>query len=116
MMKETAAMEFAPHSNEQVREIAGARLRAIRKSRNLTQQEVADRAGLSRLTVSSIERGNDVNLDSFLAVLRTLDLLDALALTIPEPPLSPIAELSARSRRRNAAHKPTDHWAWGDER
>lgn len=38
----------------------GDQLRAIRRSRNLTQQEVADRAGISQPALSRIELGGGV--------------------------------------------------------
>lgn len=110
-------MELDHRSNEQVRGILGERLRALRKSRGLTQTELAEQAGLSRPTVSTLERGNDVSLDSFLSVLRALDLLDALDVTVPEPARSPIGELAERSRRGNSRVAPPTSaiWAWGDQ-
>lgn len=107
-------MELDHRSNEQVRRILGERLRALRKSRGLTQTELAERAGLSRPTVSTLERGNDVSLDTFLSVLRALDLLDALNVTVPQPAISPIGELAERPRRGSAdASQAT--WTWGDQ-
>ena len=110
-------MSFDHHSNDQVRQRVGDRLRAQRRSRGLTQQDLAELAGLSRPTVSTLERGNDVSLDSFLSVLRALGLLDGLDTAVPEPAVSPMGELQQRSRSRAAT--PTDpvtrQWVWGDE-
>jgi len=110
-------MSFEHHSNDQVRQRVGDRLRAQRRSRGLTQQDLAELAGLSRPTVSTLERGNDVSLDSFLSVLRALGLLDGLDTAVPEPAVSPMGELQQRSRSRAAT--PTDtvtpQWVWGDE-
>lgn len=110
-------MTLNHRSNEQLRELLGVRLRAFRKSRGLTQAEIAERSGLSRPTVSALERGNEVGLDSFLSVLRALDLLDALDITVPEPALSPIGELPRRSGTvssvRGEGRAPD--WSWGDE-
>ena len=44
------------------------RLRAIRESRVLSQEELAELAGVSRLTVSNLERGSD----GFPATIRKL--------------------------------------------
>lgn len=107
-------MELDQRSNEQVRSVLGARLQARRKSRGLTQTALAERAGLSRPTVSTLERGLDVNLDSFLSVLRALDLLDALNVTVPEPGVSPMSELRQRRATPGAAPAPVD-WVWGDQ-
>jgi hypothetical protein len=65
-----------------------------------------------------MERGNDVSLDSFLSILRALDLLDTLSRAFPEPGVSPISELndSAGSRAtRRATSSGSAAWTWGDE-
>jgi transcriptional regulator with XRE-family HTH domain len=112
-------MELRHRSNAHVRQELGRRVRELRRSRHLTQAKLADRAGLSRPTVSTFERGNDVSLDSFLSVLRALDLLGALNAAVPEPAVSPIAELnhspSSPSTRRTSADGSIA-WTWGDER
>ncbi len=101
---------FAELSNVQVREVLGRRIRSHRRNRRLTQEALAVRAGLSRPTLSKLERGHDVSLDSLLATLRALDLLDGLELAIAEPAESPIAALGARPTTRGATA-----WIWGDE-
>ncbi len=79
----------------------------------MTQAELASRAGISRSTASILERGNDVSLDTFLSVLRALDLLDALESTVPEPAVSPISELDQPTRDDRTADSP--NWTWGDQ-
>lgn len=109
-------MSFDYQSNDQVRQTVGERLRALRRSRGLTQQDLAELAGLSRPTVSTLERGNDVSLDSFLSVLRALGLLDGLDTAVPEPAVSPIGELQQRARPKAAkAADAAPQWVWGDE-
>ena len=105
-------MELNRSSNSFVRSELGSRIRAVRKARGLNQNQLAERAGLSRQTVSIFERGNDVNVDSFLSILRALDLLDALSVAIPEPSVSPMAELTG-DKTKPAPSVST--WVWGDE-
>jgi transcriptional regulator with XRE-family HTH domain len=51
-----------------------------RKLRGLTQAQLADRAGVSRDTVSRLESGEGgVSLETLLRVLRSLGLLEALS-------------------------------------
>jgi transcriptional regulator with XRE-family HTH domain len=52
----------------------GAQFRRERKSKKLTQQEVASRAGLSRLTIIQLERGENVGLHSVMAAIGALDM------------------------------------------
>jgi len=57
----------------------GKRIRLLRRVRELTQDEVAQAAGMSRSFVSLIEKGSH-GVD----VVRLLRLADALAVSLPE--------------------------------
>lgn len=46
----------------------------LRKSQGLTHQQLAERAGVSRMTVQRMEAGEDVRLHTMLDVLRVLDM------------------------------------------
>ncbi len=117
---------FHLRSNTQIRELIGQRIRDQRKARRLSQAMLASTAGLSRPTLSNLERGKNVDLDSLLSTLRALDLLEGLQLAIPEPASSPIDEIDGRDQRRvPAALAPLDTfdpgpvangWVWGDQR
>ncbi len=107
-------MSLAQLSNEFVRAELGKRVRKVRKSRRLTQADVAERAGLSRPTVSMFERGNEVSLDSFLSIFRALDLLDSLDAAVIEPSISPMAELTGTSALASDG-QGVALWSWGDE-
>jgi transcriptional regulator with XRE-family HTH domain len=65
----------------------GDNLRLARKRRRLTMQMVADRAGISRVTLAKIERGDyTVTLGAYASVLFVLGLeqqLDALGADDP---------------------------------
>lgn len=52
----------------------GAQLRAQRRARGLTQDELATLAQISRRTLISIEQGKSTELSKVFAVLRTLGL------------------------------------------
>jgi transcriptional regulator with XRE-family HTH domain len=47
----------------------GARLRALRQAKGLRQEELADRIGVTRMTVSRLERGEAVSVDTALRAL-----------------------------------------------
>jgi len=62
-----------------------------RIKQQLTQQDVANRANISRSTLSLLERGETVTVSTLLQVLRALNVLHIMdAFTITEP-ISPIA-------------------------
>jgi transcriptional regulator with XRE-family HTH domain len=102
----------------------GERLAALRLARNLTQQELSERAGVARDVIQRLEAGGAVMDGNLVRVLRELELLDALDRLIPAPVPSPLAELKLRGRQRRraaGAHGRAEDpagerpWRWGDE-
>jgi len=91
-------MNWNSLSNSVIIEEVGKRLKDYRIRRKLTQQEVADLAGISVFSVTQIERGKAVTLNIFLSVLRVLRLLDNLELFIPEIGISPIELLKLKGK------------------
>jgi len=89
-----------------LREI-GRRLQRTRLDKNLSQQEVADAAGLSRTTVSEFERGAPAGVLTLIQVLRALGELDALAAMLPEPGPSPLQMARLKGKRRRRASRRT---------
>jgi|FLOH01.1.fsa_nt_gi putative transcriptional regulator len=104
----------------------GARLAAVRLRRNITQQELAVEAGISRSTLRRLEGGESTQMTAFLRVLRALDLLESLGLLLPAATASPMQVLEnlGKPRQRASAPRPApdaesnaepDSWTWGDE-
>jgi transcriptional regulator with XRE-family HTH domain len=108
-----------------VLEELGARLRATRLERNLSQAELAEAAGIGRVTLQRLEEGSTgASLPSLIRVLRALDLSDNLDGLVPEPTPSPVEELRRRGSQRKRASSPRSPardddsqppWRWGDE-
>lgn len=102
-----------------LREVGG-RLAARRLARNLTQEQVALAAGVSKRTVERMEAGEGAGrLTGLVRILRALDLLDRLDQLVPEVGPEPVEELRLAGRRRQRAAKPRKKtarkWTWGDE-
>lgn len=87
-----------------------------RVQQNKTQEEVASKAGISRSTLSLLERGEIVTLASFIRVLRVLDLLYIMDSFKILTTLSPIAiakkekEERQRARRTKVNAKNKSEW------
>jgi transcriptional regulator with XRE-family HTH domain len=80
----------------------GAFVKHHRMEQNKTQGKLASEAGISRSTLSLMERGETVTLATLLQVLRVLDQLQIMnAFTVSESP-SPLimAKLQKKKRRR----------------
>jgi len=81
----------------------GGRLREYRLQRNLTQQALAERAGLSRRAIYAAETGRDSMLSTVVRILRVLGRLEALDAFLPPPPVSPLQLLDQGTRTRKRA-------------
>jgi transcriptional regulator with XRE-family HTH domain len=89
-------MNWNSLSNSAIIAEVGKRLKDYRFQKKLTQQELADQAGISVFSVTQIEKGKAVTLAVFLSVLRVLRLLDNFELFIPEIGISPIELLKLK--------------------
>ncbi len=77
---------FKLMSAREVSRELGQRLRRVRLSQNMRQNELARRAGVSRLTVVHFEKTGQVSLNSFLRLVLSLGKLaelSALFLSVP---------------------------------
>ena len=80
----------------------GSRVRRLRKQNGMSQQDLADRANISRSAVKYLESGVGSSLATFINVARAFDLdesIDRIFTEISE--LSPLAIIE--SHRRNVA-------------
>jgi transcriptional regulator with XRE-family HTH domain len=91
-------MDWNSMSNTAIVLEIGKRLKEYRLKRKLTQQDLAEHAGISVFTVSQIEKGNPVSISMFLPVLRVLRLLDNLEMLLPEIGVSPIEMLKLKGK------------------
>lgn len=105
----------AKADNEIVKEL-GRYIKKRRLALNFTQQDVADKAGVNRSTISQLEGGSSVNLITFIQVLRTLDQLSLLDGFKPSNEISPmlLAEADKKARQRATGSKkdspPSYEW------
>ena len=102
----------------------GRRIARHRLERNLTQAELAARAGIGTATLQRAESGQSVQLTSMVRVLRAIGLLGGLEAAIPESLELPIAALERRSERPRkraraarvqAFRREDEPWTWGDD-
>ena len=100
----------------------GAHLATARLARNLTQEDLAQAAGLSKRTVERMEAGDSVQLTNFIRALRRLGLLENLAQLIPDEPASPLAQLKFKRKERHRASSPRvsmpapGSWTWNEKK
>jgi transcriptional regulator with XRE-family HTH domain len=98
----------------------GRRLAQRRLELQLTQEMLAEQAGVSKRTVERIEAGATAQLSTLIRLLRALELLDRLETLVPEAGPRPmdLVTLKGKARKRASGKKmSTDEepWRWGDE-
>ena len=107
-------------TSRQVEIEIGERLARLRLSRNVTQTNLAEQAGIGIRTLRRLETGEPSTLDTFLRVVATLDLEDAILAALPEGQIRPIERVSKkgteRQRARPTKNKPDQPtWTWSEE-
>lgn len=99
-------MSFYAATDPSVLEELGRRLRQRRLDRNLSQQEIAEKAGLDRTTVGALERDGRGTLLTVVQVLRALSALDELDGFLPATGPSPLELARRQGRVRRRASSP----------
>lgn len=108
-------------TDEALLRLVGERLSGLRLARNLTQQQLAEQAGLGLRTVQRLEVGAAATqLSGLIRVCRVLGLVENLETFIPQPAMSPMAQLKQAGRKRQratgkkAAPGGSKTWTWGE--
>ncbi|MBL6955233.1 MAG: helix-turn-helix domain-containing protein [Chlorobium phaeobacteroides] len=98
----------------------GGRLAQRRLELQLSQEALAEQAGVSKRTVERIEAGATTQVSSMIRVMRGLGLLERLEALVPEAGPRPmeLLKLKGKARKRVRTKKqPVEEkpWKWGDE-
>lgn len=99
-------MKFESMSDQAIAAEIGRRIEQIRLEQNLTQQQVADEIGLSRVSYGKLEAGA-AKFENIIAALRVLGRLDLVRQFIPETPFSPMEQLKLKGKQRQRASGQT---------
>jgi len=113
-------MKFTEKSSDSaILEELGSRIAQYRLNRNLTQEDLANEAGISLRTLVRIEQGYPAQMTSIVRLLRILRLLMNMEALIPEPPVSPVQQLKMEGKKRKRASSKAamltnkQPWSWG---
>ncbi len=91
------------------------RLARIRKAQGYSQVALAKEAGIGVATLRRIEAGQDSQLETWLKLLKALDMAPAIDALLPETFDSPMAEALAGKSRKRSKPSPSSGIVWGDE-
>ena len=112
-------VEFSIATSEQIEAVLCKRLESIRLSRNITQAQLAEEAGVSPRTIGRLEKGQGVSVDTFIRIMIALGIQQSLEALLPDPTVRPIERVGIGAGERKRA-RPTQSsnerptWSWGD--
>ena len=107
-------------SNKTLLEELGRRLARQRVAMELTQADLAERAGISKRTVERIEAGESAQTATLISILRILDLLNGFYTLLPDAGPRPMDLLKLKGKERQRASRkrkdrPEGNWSWDDD-
>ncbi len=112
-------IDFSLATSEQIEAALCKRLENVRLSRNITQKQLADKAGVSPRTIGRLEKGQGVSVDTFIRVLTALGIQQNLEVLLPDPTVRPIERIDIGGGERKRARPGLSSneratWSWGD--
>lgn len=103
---ENTNMKWKAMTDAAIIQEIGAYVKNQRLQQNKTQEIIASAAGLNRWTISQLENGEPVSLQSLIQILRALDLLHVFDAFKIEKKISPLqlAKMEHKKRERARNH------------
>jgi transcriptional regulator with XRE-family HTH domain len=115
-MNDNSYTNWHSMSDKALIKIIGGFIQHHRLNQNKSQSDVAEAANISRSTLSLLERGEKVTLNSLMQVLRVLDLLYVMDAFKVNNQISPIAyaklQKNKRSRASSKGENSNEEQAW----
>jgi len=99
-------MSDIPVVVEDIEARIGAAVRQWRIDAGLSQDDLAERASLSRSAIQGIETGRGSRVETLIRVLRALDRTDVLDPISPRTSPSPLEQLAAARRAARTTRSP----------
>ena len=94
----------------------GLRLARMRKQQGYSQTRLADEAGVGVATIRRIEAGQDSQLESWIKILKPLNMIASVDALLPENFASPMAQVMSDQKNRRKSKRESAGIVWGDER
>ena len=101
---------------EYIKEL-GQKIKLYRIMKEMSQQDLADKTGVSKRSISRLEQGESVQLDNLFKILLALDLGENIDLLVPDQTKRPSYYLEKSESKNKRVRKKTkkNEFKWGDE-
>lgn len=101
--------KYYSYSDKELIRKIGKKIKSLRIDANLSQTELAKKTGMSRSSISEIEKGRNFSIASFISIARSLHFLDEFEFFLKEEEyqLTPmeIYEKEKKKRKRGGYNK-----------
>ncbi len=102
-MNDISYTDWKAMPDKSLMETIGNFIQTNRLNQNKSQEQVAAASGISRSTLSLLERGEKVRIDSLIQVLRVLDLLYIMDVFKVQNQISPLEYAKLKKDQRKQA-------------
>jgi len=101
---------------EYIKEL-GQKIKLYRIMKEMSQQDLEDRTGVSKRSISRLEQGESVQLENLFKILLALDLGDHIDLLVPDQTKRPSFYIEKTDKKNRRVRKKTEKntFKWGDE-
>ena len=109
-------MEMMKSYQEYIVEL-GKKIKTYRIMKDLSQEDLSDKTGISKRSISRLEQGESIQVDNLFKILIALDLGDNIDLLVPDQTRRPsyYLEYSDSGPQRVRKKRVKTTFKWGDE-
>lgn len=101
---------------EYIKEL-GQKIKTYRIMKEMSQQDLEDKTGVSKRSISRLEQGESVQVDNLFKILLALELGDNIELLVPDQTKRPSSYLEKTADKPKRVRKKIkkSEFKWGDE-
>ena len=109
-------MNFQKSYQEYIKEL-GQKIKTYRIMNEMSQQDLEDKSGVSKRSISRLEQGESVQVDNLFKIIIALGLGDNIELLVPDQTRRPSYYLEQAENKPRRVRKKTEKndFKWGDE-
>jgi len=95
----------------------GQKIKTYRIMKEMSQQDLEDKTGVSKRSISRLEQGKSVQVDNLFKILLALDLGENIELLVPDQTKRPSFYLQKIDNTPKRVRRKTNNkeFKWGDE-
>ena len=109
-------MKFQKSYQEYIKEL-GQKIKTYRIMNEMSQQDLEDKSGVSKRSISRLEQGESVQADNLFKIIIALGLGDNIELLVPDQTKRPsyYLEKTEGTVKRVRKKREKNEFKWGDE-